>query len=160
MDEEGEGTSGQPKDWERIIQRGKTAGEAALRKLATNVVAWLEEWERPKEPSYRGSLLTEKKYNAMLERQAGVCAICAEKPKGGRLAVDHIHGTETVRGLLCGRCNTALGLFKDDPERLAVAIKYLRRARAATRRRPTAKDEGNKLGLADAYLRGKNQKPG
>lgn len=63
----------------------------------------------------------------MLERQGGVCAICKEKPKNGRLAIDHLHGTDKVRGLLCSPCNTALGLFKDDPERLAAAIEYLKR---------------------------------
>ena len=61
----------------------------------------------------------------MLERQSGVCAICGGKPKSGRLHVDHIHGTDRVRGLLCNLCNPALGLFKDDTVRLAMAIEYL-----------------------------------
>ncbi len=32
-----------------------------------------------------------------------------------------------VRGLLCHRCNAAIGLFSDSPELLDVAIEYLRR---------------------------------
>ena len=83
-------------------------------------------------------------HEAMLEAQGGVCAICKEKPKASRLAVDHIHGTDEVRGLLCNLCNPALGLFKDDPERLEAAIKYLKR--------------GEGLGLGDAYRRGKSAK--
>ena len=33
------------------------------------------------------------------------------------LSVDHCHETGKVRGLLCHRCNTAIGLLRDDPER-------------------------------------------
>ena len=99
-------------------------------KLATDAVKWLEEWQKPKGPRYRSDLLTEEEYNAALERQGGMCAICQEKPKTGRLAVDHVHGTDSVRGLLCNLCNPGLGLFKDDPARLARAIEYLKRAGA------------------------------
>lgn len=63
-------------------------------------------------------------YQAMLEAQDYTCAIC-----GGvgsrRLAVDHCHATEKVRGLLCNKCNLALGLLEDDPERMGRAINYL-----------------------------------
>ena len=68
-------------------------------------------------------------YKAISELQGGKCAICeAESGSNGRkdrLAVDHIHGTETIRGLLCHRCNTAIGLFKDNIESLRSAISYL-----------------------------------
>lgn len=65
---------------------------------------------------------------AMLEAQNGLCAIC-EAPiiLGGRSGakVDHDHKTNRVRGLLCSRCNVALGSFRDDPKILAAAITYL-----------------------------------
>lgn len=65
--------------------------------------------------------------------QDGRCAIChieeAEAPKS-TLHVDHIHGTEIIRGLLCANCNLALGLFQDDPVRMRAAIAYLRRTTA------------------------------
>jgi hypothetical protein len=59
--------------------------------------------------------------------QAGKCAICGGSPKFPKisLCVDHDHKTGHFRGLLCGHCNTALGLFDDDPERLQKAIQYL-----------------------------------
>ena len=153
--------SDEAEDWERLVLRGKTAAAGAVRKLATDVISWLEEWQEPKRSSYRSNLLTEEEYGAMLEGQGGVCAICKEKPRSGRLAVDHIHGTETVRGLLCNRCNTALGLFKDDPDRLAVAIVYLKHRKAVPPLEQTKEqDEGVTVRLGDAYLRGKSQKPG
>ena len=43
------------------------------------------------------------------------------------LAFDHDHTTAQRRGVLCGPCNQALGLFGDDVARLKAAVDYLRR---------------------------------
>src|SRR5437764_1503494 len=110
-----------------VEKGGKTAVQGAALKLATDAIETLEEWQKPRESRFRGNLLTEDEYEAMLEAQGGVCAICKEKPKGSRLSVDHVHGTDQVRGLLCNLCNPALGLFKDNPDRLKRAIEYLER---------------------------------
>ena len=67
--------------------------------------------------------ITEKEYQTLLEEQGGLCAICKEEQK---LAVDHCHITQKVRGLLCHACNVALGFFKDDPVRVDAAVVYLR----------------------------------
>jgi hypothetical protein len=53
-----------------------------------------------------------------------VCQICNQTDRR-ELCVDHCHSTGKVRGLLCDPCNKALGLFKDSPELLNSAIKYL-----------------------------------
>ena len=50
------------------------------------------------------------------------CEICGSTE---RLMVDHDHTTMVVRGVLCGWCNTALGMMKDDPVRLRKAAEYL-----------------------------------
>lgn len=63
-------------------------------------------------------------YLEMLRGQNGVCAVCGGG--GAKLHVDHCHDTGRVRGLLCGSCNRALGLLKDDVERLRKAIDYLK----------------------------------
>lgn len=91
-----------------------------------------------------------EKYEAMLAAQNGVCAICktaqpiaypTEKiGKGSKRArdrtfcVDHVKGDgrhharrATIRGLLCGRCNIAIGMFDHDPTKLSSAIEYLKR---------------------------------
>ena len=125
-----------PEDWENLVKRGKTAVQGAALKLATDAIEWLEKWQEPKGSRFRSDLLTEDEYKAMLEAQGGVCAICNEKPKAGRLAVDHVHGTDKVRGLLCNLCNPALGLFKDDPGRLKTAIEYLKQGDHERRRNP------------------------
>lgn len=65
-------------------------------------------------------------YKAINKEQNGVCAICFNAPENKRLAVDHDHQTNKVRGLLCYSCNTALGLMKDNFTLFENAIKYLK----------------------------------
>lgn len=50
------------------------------------------------------------------------CAICKRTNK---LHVDHCHSSGNLRGVLCQKCNMALGLLNDDVELLAKAIDYL-----------------------------------
>jgi hypothetical protein len=68
-----------------------------------------------------------EEYEAMLEKQKGVCDICHRPPSTRALAVDHCHSTGVIRGLLCGLCNTALGSMQDNPDRLRAAALYLER---------------------------------
>lgn len=57
--------------------------------------------------------ITAKQYDTLLANQNGVCAICSKTCRSGkRLAVDHCHETEKVRGLLCCSCNVHLGWFE------------------------------------------------
>ncbi len=70
----------------------------------------------------------------LLEAQNNLCAICKEvgfdmnKHVRSPLNVDHCHSTGAVRGLLCHNCNRALGLLKDDTNRIKTAIEYLESA--------------------------------
>jgi predicted nucleic acid-binding Zn ribbon protein len=69
--------------------------------------------------------LTIEQFREMRDKQAGACAIC-----GGlatTLHIDHCHSTGRVRGLLCPMCNTGLGQFQDDVQRMMLAITYLQR---------------------------------
>lgn len=80
--------------------------------------------------------LSEDDYYGMLEAQGGVCAICGTDT---RLVIDHDHGccssspdqpTKTcglcVRGLVCYRCNLALGMVEAiGPASLVRALRYI-----------------------------------
>lgn len=65
-------------------------------------------------------------YNSMFLKQGGACALCFLPPIGDVLSVDHDHGTGAVRGLLCRRCNIALGMLGDSVEGLERAVRYLK----------------------------------
>ena len=70
--------------------------------------------------------ITEEHYSAMLDRQGGRCAICLKRPRTKKLAVDHNHRTNRVRGLLCVACNyILLGIAKAGPATLRRAADYL-----------------------------------
>lgn len=72
--------------------------------------------------------ITLEQYVEMFVAQGEVCAICKEKcPTKKSLSVDHNHETGIVRGLLCNRCNRALGMFQDSPMLLMRAADYLSR---------------------------------
>ena len=68
-------------------------------------------------------------YYEMLEKQNYKCAICGiagnNNAVRSKMFIDHCHESGEVRGLLCSKCNMALGNFNDDIETLKSAIDYL-----------------------------------
>ena len=75
--------------------------------------------------------LTVEQYDAKLESQSGLCALC-RKPfdnsgKDGKPHLDHNHETGANRGFVHCRCNTALGMLRDDPATCLLAADYLER---------------------------------
>lgn len=80
--------------------------------------------------------ITADDYDQMWVEQEGRCAICVvafDSEADGH--VDHDHATKRVRGLLCGPCNKALGLMRDDPATLRAASEYVER-NSVTRQDP------------------------
>jgi hypothetical protein len=77
--------------------------------------------------------LTQDDYDQLKESQDGKCAICGalEGRTGVSLYIDHDHGTGEIRGLLCGNCNTGIGMLGDTLERLEAAAAYLRKYKYA-----------------------------
>lgn len=69
--------------------------------------------------------LLQSEFDEMVRLQEGKCAICGEVPDR-ILRVDHDHSNGRVRELLCMKCNSGLGMFRDDAERVIAAYYYLR----------------------------------
>lgn len=61
----------------------------------------------------------------MLRSQNEMCAICRSTISESKCHVDHCHKKGHVRGLLCSKCNQAVGLFNECPKTMMKAIKYL-----------------------------------
>jgi hypothetical protein len=119
-------------------------GEARLarrREIAPKLRAQRKEWGQT--PTGRRSKLrtrlmyqfglTLADYEAMLKAQGGLCALCGQPETATRkgtlraLCVDHCHESGRVRGLLCYRCNLAVGLIGDNAEWAGKLAAYLNR---------------------------------
>ena len=68
-------------------------------------------------------------YERLLTEQGGRCKICNSDKPGRKtnkfFSVDHNHTTGKVRGLLCSKCNSAIGLMQDSSAILRKAAEYL-----------------------------------
>ena len=80
--------------------------------------------------------LTPAEFDRMFKAQGYACAICRttdgnapEMASSRQWNVDHDHNTGTVRGILCSLCNWGIGMFKESPQRLRLAIEYLERTK-------------------------------
>jgi hypothetical protein len=78
--------------------------------------------------------LTFEQYEQMLVDRDRCCDICGYRQppnakKQERLWIDHCHTTNSVRGLLCFRCNLVLGYARDNPVILDKAKQYLERTK-------------------------------
>lgn len=77
--------------------------------------------------------ITVEQYRELQEKQLNLCACCGKPEtrissftkKTSDLAVDHCHDSGNVRGLLCFKCNAAIGLVLNNPDILNKMSKYL-----------------------------------
>jgi uncharacterized C2H2 Zn-finger protein len=70
--------------------------------------------------------LSEKDKDQIREEHFNRCDICGSNTiKNKKIAIDHDHKDNSIRGVLCHKCNTILAFAKDDVRILAKAIVYL-----------------------------------
>jgi len=124
-----------------IAAKGHKTTEETKRKISSSLMGNIcrkgkgkykdkAEWDRIRNFRRRGT--DENKYNELLLKQNYVCAICLkaetrkhQNGKIARLSIDHCHKTGKIRGLLCGKCNFAIGQFNDNPYLCERATNYL-----------------------------------
>lgn len=104
--------------------------ERKRKRYAENRERELQNWARGK---YRAILSREELAAIWPRLQHGPCEICGamrtdESNRGhARMSIDHNHATMKFRGVLCYRCNLAIGHFKENPATLRAAAEYLER---------------------------------
>jgi hypothetical protein len=95
---------------------------------ATTRAWYAENKDRAKQTAFKIRLrnaygITVEQFHEIRAEQQGRCAVCRRE---AQLCVDHDHATGKIRGLLCRKCNAALGMFMDDHATLRRAIHYLK----------------------------------
>lgn len=65
--------------------------------------------------------ITVEEYEAY-RKTSDTCVICGTDE---RLGLDHCHKTGKVRGVVCVKCNAAMGMAEDDAERLRALAEYV-----------------------------------
>ena len=122
------------KDWYERNKDKATAKVKAWRQQNSDAVKQYRIDNRQKH--YRQELV--RKYGVeptwfdeQMRQQGDSCVCCKREFQLGDKQtsphVDHCHETKAVRGILCNRCNTVLGLCKDDDKLLSSLARYLRK---------------------------------
>ena len=135
----------------RVLKR-----EASRRKKRANPAAESDRFRRMKMARLHG--MKPDEWAALWDEQAGRCYLCGDdlaSLTARNVHVDHDHrccSKETScsycrRGLACFRCNAAIGMAFDDPERLRRMAANLERALAAATKRLAGKPEQLALNL-------------
>lgn len=73
--------------------------------------------------------ITLDEWLSMVEAVDGKCEICGGDQES--MCVDHDHASGKVRGVLCRRCNRAIGQLGDTADHLKKAVAYLSRFEGA-----------------------------
>lgn len=85
--------------------------------------------KRPSKRGYMRAWKLKKNYGLTPEQDAALgdtCAVCLRgKLSGGNRHVDHDHVSGRVRGVLCRRCNTGIGMLGDSLIGVLRAAEYL-----------------------------------
>ena len=106
----------------RTYSSGTVGLQNNCKKCQTNI---RREYYKPNEKTRQRLKISDEFYEELMKTEE--CDICGKELE--KKCIDHCHETKKIRGVLCNNCNTALGLFKDDPVRIENAIRYLEQAK-------------------------------
>lgn len=70
--------------------------------------------------------ITKEQYQEMMKNQGGICCICSIDLLSVSSHIDHCHESKKVRGILCSKCNQAIGLLDESEDKIIFALKYIR----------------------------------
>lgn len=122
-DRERELQRGYSRKWrERNVEKARASYRKAAKKLREERPQELKLYKK-RNYLMRRYGLTEEAFRALLRGQGDKCAICVLPDRDW--VVDHDHRTGAVRGILCRQCNLGLGGFRDSPDSLMNAARYL-----------------------------------
>lgn len=68
------------------------------------------------------------KYNIEADEAEQLLKVCEVCGSSENLCIDHRHSDNQIRGILCRECNLALGLLKDNPERIESLLNYINKS--------------------------------
>ena len=131
--------------WKYNRKSGRCKGTSPTTVLYKNndkvVAKTLYNYENPTEyHTFANYGITLKEREMLLARQGNKCAVCnskikfgmpgGKKPIKGGASVDHCHkqekvGMKYIRGILCHKCNHALGVVQDSTKLLYKLINYM-----------------------------------
>lgn len=111
-----------------VDSRARSGYQTRCKDCQSIIKKEMADYYRGKHLEYKYGM-THGDYDSLLKEQGHKCAICGIEDKhaeNARLCVDHNHDTNKVRGLLCKKCNQAIGLLQDNAEFCESAGRYLR----------------------------------
>jgi hypothetical protein len=81
--------------------------------------------------AFRKYGITSDEFYVLMLTQEHACATCYTpfdwSDRETKPHIDHCHVTKKVRGILCKKCNSVLGMVKDNPQTLENLAEYLRK---------------------------------
>jgi hypothetical protein len=74
---------------------------------------------------FRDYGITVEERDALFAENGGLCQICSKETA---LHIDHCHASGMIRGALCQKCNTGIGMLGDTKEMIQKALDYFERS--------------------------------
>ena len=116
---------------DRKTDKGKATKRLCDKRYRDNNREKIREYNKIRGYWYESKIKKEKA-QLILDKQNGLCAICGISitlisNTNHSACIDHCHKTNKIRGALCRKCNSGIGLLNDDINLLQNSINYLKK---------------------------------